>query len=589
MSNTPNDSQAVSCRTPLELPTCHVKYSWVEALGGHARTAFETVLPAYLLRQRWFGGKARQIQSAVVQDVIPLSGNIDHCSLRLGLIQVVYTDGEPESYLLPLMFIAKSVVQPVLTEQPLQALMGVESNVAAANGIIYDASLSPDFWSLCQLAMAQQSSINTDRGELFGWHNATYPRVLGNADVDLTPNILRAEQSNSAAILGNRFIVKLFRKVDVGVNPDLEISRFLTEEAGFRHSPALAGAIEYRPRGQEPVTVAIMHEFLGHAPQAWESIQQELGLYLGRVESDFTTLALAVELKPEMRWIDLIDVEPTPLARRAIGPFLDLASLLGQRTAQMHVALASVRENPAFSPEPFTAVDQQDLSYSMRHQGRRILQLLKQQLSQFSPEMQVAARSIVDREDEIIERFQQIGERQITALRIRCHGDYHLGQVLFTGDDFAIIDYEGEPMRPLGQRRIKGSPLRDVAGMIRSFHYASHAGVMARMPEPLAPSPRCEALLLWARFWYLWTSAVFVKAYLKNAEGADFLPPSREESRCLLDAYQLEKSLYELDYEMNNRPAWIEIPIRGVQDLISEPRQTDSAGVSAAPTVTRAS
>jgi maltose alpha-D-glucosyltransferase/alpha-amylase len=588
MSQTPDVSQSESCRTPLQLPTCHVDHSWVEALGGHARTLFEASLPAFLLRQRWFGGKARQIQSAMVQDVIPLSDNIDHSSFRLGLIQVVYTDGEPESYLLPLMFIAKSVVQPVLTEQPAQALMSVESNVAAANGIICDASLSPDFWSLCHLAMAQQSSRHTDRGELFGWHNATYPRVLGNANVDLVPNILRAEQSNSAAILGDRFIVKLFRKVDAGVNPDLEISRFLTEEAGFPHSPALAGAIEYRPRGQEPVTVAIMHEFLGHAPQAWEAIQQELELYLGRVESDFTTFERVVELKPGMRWIDLIDVEPTPLARQTIGSFLDLAALLGQRTAEMHVALASVRENPAFSPEPYTAVDQQDLSHSMHHQGRRILQLLKMQLSQFSPWMQVAARSIVDREDKIIDRFRQIGERPITALRIRCHGDYHLGQVLFTGDDFAIIDYEGEPMRPLGQRRIKGSPLRDVAGMIRSFHYASQAGVMGRMPVPQAYSPRFEALSQWARFWYLWTSAVFVKAYLKNAEGTAFLPQSREEIRCLLDAYLLEKSLYELDYEMNNRPAWVEIPIRGVLDLISKPRQTDSAGVSDASTVTRA-
>jgi maltose alpha-D-glucosyltransferase/alpha-amylase len=562
------------------LPTCHVTHSWIEAFDGRAKPLVEAALPAFLLQHRWFGGKARRIQTTEILDVIELNGIHDEEQMRLVLIRVTYGEGEPESYLLPLAFAAGEDVERVLGENPALALVNVSSKSASENGVIYDASRERSFWNRFHESMAATRRIKSEKGELVAWHNPTYRKVRGEADVDLIPNIVRAEQSNSAAIFGDRFIVKMFRKIDAGVNPDLEISRFLTEDAGFKNCPALAGAIEYRTDGNEPMTVAVMHEFLSNAPQAWEATLHELGRYFERASSEFSIKELLAELKPETRWFDLVDVEPTPLVRQAVGPFLHLAALLGQRTAEMHLALAGAQGNPAFATEPFTPFYQRGLYQSMRNHGRRVLQLLKRQLPSLPEESRHAAQTIVDMESDIISRFRRISDRKITALRIRCHGDYHLGQVLYTGKDFVIIDFEGEPMRAISERRIKRSPLRDVAGMIRSFHYASHAGLLAEVPGIVVRSQDSAELAQWARLWYLWTSAAFFKAYLTQVGTAPFLPRSRDELQCLLDTYLLEKSLYEMDYEMNNRPGWIGIPIRGVLDLMDVPPDTNDTSHS---------
>ena len=389
--------------------------------------------------------------------------------------------------------------------------------------------------------------------------------------------------SHSAAVFGSRFILKLFRKLDGGVNPDLEISRHLTEQLKFPHAPALVGAIEYHAAGAEPMTVAIMHEFVGNSVQAWEFTLNEFGRYLERVRTQFATVNLNAEMTAELKsaahWMDLVDQEPTALAREAIGPFLHSAALLGQRTAELHRALVTATDNPAFVPEPFTPAYQRGLFQSMRAHAHHVLQVLKRQLSQLPEDAQADARAIVAIEANIIGRFREMAERRFTAVRIRCHGDYHLGQVLATGDDFKLIDFEGEPMRAIRERRIKCSPLRDVAGMLRSFHYASHAGLLTAPSEAAAPSRDSASLTEWARFHYIWSSAVFVRSYLTHVGDAAFVPTSRDELRCLLDVYLLEKSLYELDYEMNNRPTWVSIPIRGVLDLMGIATETQTAAI----------
>jgi maltose alpha-D-glucosyltransferase/alpha-amylase len=206
----------------------------------------------------------------------------------------------------------------------------------------------------------------------------------------------------------------------------------------------------------------------------------------------------------------------------------------------------------------------------MRSTATQSFQLLRQRLRGLPKIVLGEAQRILEREEEVLQRFQLILGRRITAVRIRCHGDYHLGQVLYTGKDFVIIDFEGEPARPLSERRIKRSPLRDVAGMLRSFHYAAYSalfkqeaeGVYASHPESLA------TLEPWARVWYLWVSAVFLKTYLEVTRKASFLPRTREELRVMMDAYLLEKAMYELGYELNNRPDWVRIPLQGISQLL---------------------
>jgi trehalose synthase-fused probable maltokinase len=241
----------------------------------------------------------------------------------------------------------------------------------------------------------------------------------------------------------------------------------------------------------------------------------------------------------------------------------------------MHLALAA-GESKSFAPEPFTKLYQQGLYQSLRAQARRRLDLLRRQQENLPAEIAPQAQWLLMQEEALLQEFRELAERPVSALRTRCHGDFHLGQVLFTGKDFVIIDFEGEPDRPISERRIKASPLRDVAGMIRSFHYATHAvrcGPLAELQSPAAGGPDLAA---WLSVWYTWTSAAYLKAYLAEASSGGFLPSRDEDLQTLLKAYLLEKALYELGYELNNRPTWVRIPLEGILQLMGTTESKES-------------
>jgi maltose alpha-D-glucosyltransferase/alpha-amylase len=308
------------------------------------------------------------------------------------------------------------------------------------------------------------------------------------------------------------------------------------------------------------MTVGILQAFVPNQGDAWEYALDELGRYYEQ----------ALALPPEERVVtppagatllELAGAQPPPEAAERIGTSLESAGLLGRRTAELHIALASAVEGP-MAPEPFSSHYQRSLYQSMRALTRQVFQLLGSRRRDLPEAMQ-----ILDLEDEILDRFRTLLEQKITASRIRCHGDYHLGQVLSTGRDFVIIDFEGEPARPLSERRIKRSPLRDVAGMLRSFHYAAYTPLLSDVGDPVRPED-APLLTEWGRLWYMWVSASFLGSYLSTARDASFLPRTDREVEVLLDAFLLEKAIYEIAYEANNRPSWLKIPIQGVVQMV---------------------
>jgi len=386
------------------------------------------------------------------------------------------------------------------------------------------------------------------------------------AEEPLTPSVLKAEQSNTSVIYGDRFILKLFRRLDEGVNPELEIGRLLTEKTTLTHVPPLAGFIEYRRGRQEPLTVAILQGLVPKEGDAWQYTLDELERYFERVLTDRPEAEeVAV---PARSLLDLAEEAPSRLATDLIGPYLESARLLGERTADLHVALASALDDSSFVPEPMTPFSQRSIYQSMRSLTGQVLQLLRQRLSEIPEELSDEAQQLLGLEETILQRFQSILGGRSTAMLIRCHGDYHLGQVLYTGKDFVIIDFEGEPARPLSERRIKRCALRDVASMLRSFHYAAYATLFNHRVSVTVRPEDIAALEPWARFWYRWVSAAFLKAYLAGASQVPFLPQGRDELQVLLDVHLLEKAIYELGYELNNRPDWIGIPLQGILDLV---------------------
>jgi maltose alpha-D-glucosyltransferase/alpha-amylase len=367
--------------------------------------------------------------------------------------------------------------------------------------------------------------------------------------------VLTGEQSNTSVIYGSRLILKFFRRIEEGENPDLEIGRFLTDKARFPHVPKIAGFVEYESRGTK-ATQAILREFVPNQGDAWRYAVKTLTSFYEQVdessEPEFSTSGDAPEFASE------------PMAR-----LLEEIGLLGKRTAELHLALSSEKDDPAFAPEPFTIEFQNGLKMSFAELTMRTMRLLYRRIGSVPVEFQDKATEIAGREQEILGIFDTELRAPIGAMRARVHGDYHLGQVLCTGSDFVIIDFEGEPARPLSERRGKQPPLQDVAGMLRSFQYAAFAPVLAPSAAgSISPSRFRCGITRWAEAWSRTAANRFLSQYYETSGAASYLPPDSHERAKLLQIYVLGKAIYELSYELNNRPSWVGIPLEGISALL---------------------
>jgi len=525
---------------------------------GEAKAALETLLPGYLKQWRWFGGKAREIRATVITEVVrfPYDASVAYWAF----VSVEYGEGEPETYVLPLTV----AVGPGAEEVQQRCRRAVIARVRRANaeGLLCEAWWDPQLGQALLAAIARGERFQGTAGTLCASPTQVYAELRGQADAIPAPTPLAAEQSNTSVVYGDRFILKLFRRVADGVNPDLELGRFLTEKTSFPHIARVAGSIEYHQDTGEPTTVGILHGFVPNRGDAWGYTLEALERYFAAARDQQSGEYAAV---PHQSLLALAEGDVPSLADELIGPYLASARLLGQRTAELHLALASDSNDPRLAPEPLTVAYQHALAQSIQGLTSEAFRLLRQRLADLPEAVRGEAEQVLALEQEVMASVQAVSERPISALRIRIHGDYHLGQVLSTGDGFIITDFEGEPARPLRERQRKHSPLKDVAGMLRSFHYAAYAGLFNQGAS--APSEALTALEPWAQAWYVWVAVGFLQTYLAGAGAASVLPPTREERQVLLDAYLLEKAVYELGYELNNRPDWIHIPLQGIRQL----------------------
>jgi len=572
-------------RHPVELisapAAAEAKVLTLSATGGwkgvfnHKFTPLlEATALGYLRQCRWFGGKARNSQSAQIIDVItiPYGSSASH----LLLIEVKYSEGEPETYLLPIAFVSGERASQTIRESPQAAIASLKlrGKESVQEGIIYDAIFDEDFCRTLLEAIAQRRRWKGRGGELVASPTKVFRQVYKADTEALVPAPLKGEQTHTSVVYGDGLILKLFRHLEEGVSPELEIGRFLTERKPFARAPRVAGALEYRSQGKtRPMTLGILHEYVQNVGDAWHYTLESIGRYLAQA---LVRPGVEPPLSHGKGLLDTCDESVPPVAKETIGSYLASAQLLAQRTAEMHLALASVADDPSFAPEPFSTNYQRSLYHGMRGFAIQVLQLLGQQVGKLPDKARVDAEKVMNLDGAIIACFQAITKEKISAMRTRYHGDYHLGQVLYTGEDFVIIDFEGEPARPASERRIKRSPLRDVASMIRSFHYATYTA-MRGQAATVVRQEDLTVLEKWARSWYLWVSASFLKSYLEAMAGSPILPQSREGIRVMLDAYLLNKAMYEVNYELNNRPDWVWLPLEGILQLLGVMEQARTA------------
>jgi maltose alpha-D-glucosyltransferase/alpha-amylase len=537
--------------------------NWDWVLQGKAKEQLEKdILPLYIQERRWFGGKARGIQGVKVIENIAVEKN--SAGSRLLFLEVRYTEGTPDTYLLPLSFASGDEAEKLIKENSQGVITRIKWD--KAEGIIYDSVYDEEFRMTLLSMIAKRHTAKASMGQLVAYAGKLFKNLDDEkGSISKKSQVFKAEQSNTSILYGNEFFFKLYRRLDEGVNPDLEIERFLTERVSFPKVPPFAGTIEYRKPGSEPIILGILQGFVSNQGDAWRYSLDSLRGYFERLLSREKEIG---ELpKAPATLLDSTQQDVPVLVHELIGGvYLEMVRLLGKRTAELHLALSSDDTDPNFAPEPFSVLYQRSLYQSMQSLTKRVFGLLRKNLKNLPESLRENADVILGSERQIMDCFRSLFKKKISAVKIRIHGDYHLGQVLFTGNDFVIIDFEGEPARPLTERRLKRSPLRDVAGMIRSFHYAAYNSLLK--PAVAIKYEDVQKLEPWALIWYKYIAGVFLDSYLETAKEAAFIPKDREELDVMLRAYLMEKAIYELGYELNNRPDWAVISMKGIRELI---------------------
>jgi maltose alpha-D-glucosyltransferase / alpha-amylase len=522
---------------PMELETL---------LANAQRAAIEgDILPRYLQTCRWFGSKARTFRNLKVTEHPVISQDADPA--QLWFVEVNYLDAPTETYVLPVKIASGDAARAISQSAPHAIVARFEGN---GEGILFDATWDAECRSRLFDTILKRETTKGRAGNLVGVaakdFDANQSIMPGNS------RVLGAEQSNSSMLFDNKFFLKLYRKIEDGVNPDVEITRFLTERTKFPNVPEFIGAIEYRRPKAEPTVVCLLESAVTNEGDVWSLTLDAVGRYYERV------LGRKADLQNEV-------APPGALLDELFGGvYPEKMKLLGQRTGELHLALASYPHDPAFRPEPFNAMAQRSVYQNMRASLRRAFTLLERKLFDLPVDFRDEAKEVLGAEQEILAREKLLLDRHTNAAKIRIHGDYHLGQLLYTGKDFVILDFEGEPARPLSERKLKRSALRDVAGMMRSFQYAAYSALW----QPAMRKEDVPFLERWADLWYPHMGSVFLQSYLETTGNAIFIPENSEDLQIMLEAYLLDKAVYEIGYELNNRPAWVVIPVRGIKHIL---------------------
>ena len=522
-----------------------------DLLAGHGLTVLQQRLINYLPRQRWFGAKSKTIKAVAILDSV----EFPELNAALLYLQVNYEDESTDIYQIPVAVTADDATETDTDPSRIIAMVSTPPRSA----IIHDAVEREDVRQAILNLVERNGQLKSRSGILHGHRSSALATARGSGP--LPAHTGSAEQSNTSILYGRKLIMKLFRRLQSGENPDTEIGRFLTETAHFTRIAPFLGDITLDLKNGESITVAMLQGLVENDGDGWQWTLNQLADYYRRVAS--VSPASSVGAYASF----LSDEPPLALARQSAGQYLDAAALLGNRTAEMHLALATTTDDPAFAAEDFADKDLSADASRIKSQLLLSLDALERSLPGLTGVNASNAALVLSRRGDLMGRTRAITSATATNFgkRIRIHGDYHLGQILHSYSDFVILDFEGEPAKPLSARRAKQSPLRDIAGMLRSFGYAAYAALHALEIEAADAIKNME---FWAQLWQNAVSVEFLRAY-KTTIGATkpHLIPPPPEAQILLDAYLLEKALYELLYELNNRRTWVRIPLAGILTL----------------------
>jgi maltose alpha-D-glucosyltransferase/alpha-amylase len=533
---------------------------WTTVFTEKTRTQLEARLAVWLPQQPWFVPRVGNIRQVGIQGVVSLPDK--NADARIVFLNVAFIHGENEVFSVPLAFTR----EPQASDLRHSGARGIVCDLTAGaqEGVLHDALASPGFCNELLKLITKRRTHRNGGGELEGTSGTLLRQILGGGPLP-EPAQMKSEQRNSSVVFGDKVILKWFRRLGPGENAEIAIGTFLNHR-GVPHIQRLAGSLRFTADKGGGTSLAALNEYIPNARNAWEYTAETLGRYYERIASEVRK----GESPPKMDfdWATVRETELPPDVAGFVGSYLDSARVLGERTAELHLALSSVSEDSSFAPEPFTPHYVRGLFQSMRNATTHNFRALRKQLDSLPPSTAALARKVLTREEDIMESYRALQGRRLESKRIRCHGDLNLKQALYTGKDLMLIDFEGDPAATVSERSIKRCALLDVAGMMRSFHYAAWSGLHDHMQRGGLEPESIQSLEPWARLWYRAVSLEYLRAYLAKADEGAATAQSPGETAVLLPAYLFSHAMHELGRELANRPDWMHIPLRGILSLL---------------------
>ncbi len=524
----------------------------------------EEIVLNYLQISRWFRGKAKKVRGIEIFDYFNTS-KLDGMNSYILLVEIDYVEQASENYILPVSIIKGEEVADIRHEHP--AAIIAKLQIDEEEAVIVDSTIFEHFQKDLLNIMVSRKKLKGKVGTISGMPGKELKDSSRKKQLPEHSKIVITEQSNSSILYGEQFFLKIYRSPEEGYNPEVEILRNLTEKTKFKNFPSFAGKLEYQKSRSEPLSIGLLTGFIPNEGNAWEFTQTNIEQYFDRIYMHRGEINPPAYKNASI--YESFDEASKEQLKDLSGHFFsDMIWLLGQRTAELHKSLISIQEDKDFEPESFSLLYQKSVYQSIRTLVRRTINDLKSKKKLIPEYLRDELELLFTKEHEILEYIKKVlTAKKIRSVKARIHGDYHLGQVLFTGKDFIIIDFEGEPARSISARKLKYCPLKDVAGMIRSIHYAIYMGYFDITSEQKEDK---KLLAPWVESWYKNVCNQFITAYIESSDNAAYIPEMREEIEGLINIYIIEKAVYEIGYEMNNRPDWSVIPLRGLIEIINQ-------------------
>jgi maltose alpha-D-glucosyltransferase/alpha-amylase len=545
-----------------------IGFEWEKLFEARGVRQLETAIRLYLDHQQR-GTERRVLRAVHLRESFHVPVGENHAYLTV--VDVEYNRGTADICMIPIAYATAAEAASWPPGEPRDVIVQL---TGSQPGVLYDALSLPGLTDLLLTAIERDRClVGSTQGTLRGWQSPLYSLVRGSDDDHNVPTVLSAEQANRSVRFGNRLLLKMYRRIEDGLHPELEVGRHLALHPDTSNVAPLAGALEYRTRSGERLVVGVLHGFVPNQGDAWHLTLDALGSFFEGV----ATLPPRHPIDPAPLW-QVSTVCPVPVGEPSIEflhGYLTMVQLLGRRLCELHRALASDPPGTEFGPDPFTGQYQRAIYQSLRNALFDVVSRLQRQANRLPADLLPKLSAILERQSAILAEFRMVIEQRIHGPRIHCHGDCHLHQVLYTGKDFVFIDLEGRSAVSIGERWIKRPPLRDVVSLLRSFDYAAHATLFGlasgrgRATGVVRPEDR-PALLPWSHAWRCWVHSAFLTGYLDRSHGEVLVPAEKGQFDVLFRTLLFEQLLSELSYESQYRPEWLDIPLTGLLEVLSQ-------------------